>query len=43
MNVTIAGSLTSMFDFGPGGGHTPVLFLDPTTGQPTLTAVTTQH
>jgi phospholipase C len=33
--ATIAGSLTSMFDFAHGGGHTPALFLDPTTGQPT--------
>jgi phospholipase C len=29
---TIAGSLTSMFDFA-GGGSTPALFLDPRTGQ----------
>jgi phospholipase C len=33
--ATIAGSLSDMFDFGHGGGHTPVLYLDPTTGQPT--------
>ncbi len=41
--VTIAGSLQDMFDFGHGGGHTPVLYLDPTTGQPTSAAVNTQH
>jgi len=30
----IAGSLDNMFNFGPRGGKTRPLFLDPTTGQP---------
>jgi phospholipase C len=29
-----AGTLTNMFNFGPGGGQNKKLFLDPTTGQP---------
>jgi phospholipase C len=30
----IAGSLDNMFNFGPSGGKTKQLFLDPVTGQP---------
>jgi phospholipase C len=38
-----AGALNKMFDFGPHGGNTPVVYLDPTTGQPSLTPMFTAH
>jgi phospholipase C len=40
--ANIAGSLTGMFDFQHGGTD-PVLYLDPTTGQPTLNPLQTKH
>ena len=41
--ANIAGSLTDMFNPGPGGGHTPVVYLNPATGQPALKPMFTAH
>jgi len=40
--ATVAGSIDNMFDFHHGGS-TPALFLDPSTGQPTLVPTSSRH
>jgi phospholipase C len=41
--ANIAGSLINMFNFSPSGGHTPAVYLDPATGQPSLTPMFSAH
>jgi phospholipase C len=41
--ANIAGPLNGMFNFGPAGGHTPVVYLNPATGEPSLTPMFTAH
>jgi len=38
-NATTSFDISNMFNFGTGGGQNPVLFLDPTTFQPTSTPI----
>jgi phospholipase C len=41
--ANVAGSLNNMFNFGPSGGHSPVLYLSPQTGEPALTPEFSTH